>query len=472
MSKLTQEQFDQCILAWQEDNVLGIESLFDVTLTEQQKTLVRAADDQTARVAVASCTGSGKSAVCSMLVFLYLMTLPDCRILVTSPSFSQLIRVLSAELDKWHRKMPKQFRDLFKLTREKVEYIGSSKYVNIANLVTASVEQKESLQGGHAENYIIIADEASGISQEAFDILLATLSTGSGGRFIQVSNPVRSSGRFFEIFKNDHLRAKWCTMHFSALDSPNVNDEWINEMKLTYGEDSDLYRMRVLGHFPRVGVSQYISGDTVEDCMQTNLDFTSYHNYPKLMGVDVARFGDDSTVFVVRQGPKLIDIKSFKGLDVMEVASKVAEYQASQSCSMIYIDAIGIGAGTFDRCKQLGLPVKDVVVSSKSTEPNVYMNLRAQLWGRMREWLENGADLPYFCREKETNLAAQLTSMEYGYNNKMQIQLLAKRDLKKMGHPSPDIADALSFTWADAVFDLKPRTRLKRVIKTNRFLWV
>ena len=472
MKRLTQEEFDLVLEAWSQDHVLAIESLFDIELTGQQKELVTLSDHQAARVAVASCTGSGKSAVCSMLVFIYLMLLPDCRILVTSPSFNQLVRVFSAELEKWYRKMPEQFQELFKVTREKVEYLGSRVHNNFCNLVTASVENKESLQGGHAENYVIIADEASGIKQEAFDILLGTLSTGKGGRFIQVSNPVRSSGRFYEIFKNENMKVGWNTLHFSAFDSPNVNDEWIEEMERTYGSDSDLYRMRVLGQFPRVGAAQFISGDVVEEALRNQLDFTSYHNYPKVMGVDIARFGDDATSFVVRQGPKLLDIKTFRGLDTMEVAARVAEYQAMMNCSMIYIDAIGIGAGTYDRLKELGLPVKDVIVSSKSTEPNTYMNLRAQLWGKMRQWLENGADLPLVCKERETNLASQLTSMEYGYNGKMQIQLLSKRDLKKMGHPSPDIADALSFTWADAIFELKPRTRLKKQIKQSRHLWI
>lgn len=469
--QLTQEQFDEVLLAWAEDHVLAVESLFSVELTDQQKDLVRNANSPTARVAVASCTGSGKTAVLSMLTFVYLMVLPDCRLLITSPSFNQLVRVFSAELEKWYRKMPQQFQDLFKVTREKVEYLGSKRHIHFASLVTASVENKESLQGGHSENYVILADEASGISQEAFDILLGTLSTGKGGRFIQVSNPVRSSGRFYEIFTNKHAGKGWETMYFSAFDSPNVNKDWIDEMKNFYGVDSDLYRMRVLGRFPRVGASQFISGDIVEECIRTDLPYTAYHNYPKVMGVDIARFGDDATCFIVRQGPKLIDVKTFRGLDTMEVAAKVAEYQGQMQCSMIYIDAIGIGAGTYDRLKELGLPVKDVIVSSKSTEPNMYLNLRAQLWGRMRQWLENGADLPMFCRDRESNLAAQLTSMEYGYNNKMQIQLMAKRDLKKLGHPSPDIADALSLTWADSVFDIKPRTRLKRKIKNTNFMW-
>lgn len=470
MQKLTQEQLDSILVLWYRDNVLGIESLFGVKLTDQQKELVELANDPKARVAVASCTGSGKTAILAMLTLLYLMVLPDCRILITSPSFNQLNRVFSAELRKWHKKMPTQFQEWFTITRDTIRNNNVKEFEQFASLVTSSVENKEALQGGHAEHYIIFADEASGINEEAFDILLATLSTGKGGRFVQVSNPVRSSGRFYEIFNRD--LGSWTKLFFSAFDSPNVNNEWIQEMEDTYGLDSDLYRMRVLGRFPRVGISQFISADTVNESLGNNIPPASYTNYPRVMGVDIARFGDDLTAFVVRQGPKLIDIKVYKGLDTMEVAMKVAEYNAVYTCSKVFIDAIGIGAGTYDRCKDLGLPVVEVIASSKSSQPNVYMNLRSQMWGNMRDWLVNGADIPSMCTERDTNLGAQLTSMEYAYNNKMQIQLLSKKDLKKMGHPSPDIADALSLTFADTVYETTNRSRVRRRITKSKHFWV
>lgn len=469
-SKLTQEDFNFLLESWSKDNVLGIESLFGVTLTEQQRKLVELADDQKARVAVSSCTGSGKTAVLSMLTLLYLMVLPDCRILVTSPSFPQLSRVFQPELKKWYRRMPKQFQDFFEVTRETIRYTNTEKYEQFASLVTASVENKESLQGGHAENYVIFADEASGISEEAFDILLATLSTGAGGRFIQVSNPVRSSGRFYQIFQ-DGL-GRWEKLYFSAFDSPNVNKEWIEDMRETYGEDSDLWRMRVLGQFPKVGIAQYIGADIVEEAIRHHLEPVSYYHYPKLMGVDVARFGDDKTVFVVRQGPKLHQIETFKGLDTMEVAAQLASFNAVHQCQAIFIDAIGIGAGTADRCKELGLPIVEVVASAKSSQPNIYSNLRAQLWAEMKIWIQNGADIPGIAREKETNLAAQLTSMEYFYNNRMQLQLLAKKDLKKQGHESPDIADALSHTFAGHAFAINQRVRMRKPVQKGNYLWV
>jgi hypothetical protein len=157
----------------------------------------------------------------------------------------------------------------------------------------------------------------------------------------------------------------------------------------------------------------------------------------------------------------------------MEVAGKVLELQSKHNCSLIFIDSIGIGSGVFDRCKEMGLPVKEVVVSTKSTEPTTYSDMRSQLWGHMRTWLNNGADLPGYCKESgDRNLFAQLVGMEYTYNKRMQIQLISKKDLKRAGKVSPDIADALSLTFADGVYNMsKARFQKKRIVKSN-YLWV
>ena len=466
---LRQDEFDKLLSLWSSDHVSAIEDIFSVKLTDQQKQLVSLAENPRCRVAISSGTGTGKTSVLTMMTLIYLMLLPDCRVLVTSPSFQQLSRVFYSELIKWHKKMPKQLQDLFYITRERVEYKGSSKYVQVANLVTASADNRESLQGGHGESFVIIGDEASGIPDDVFDVLLGTLSTGSGGRFILASNPVRSSGRFFDLFARDI--PGWDKLFFSSLDSPNIDAEWCSEMLQMYGADSDLYRMRVLGRFPRVGSDQFISGDVVNTAIDKNLHPQDYINFHKVCGCDLARFGEDATVFCIRQGPKLLDFKMYKGLDTMEVAGKLAEYKAVHQPSKIFIDSIGIGAGTFDRCKQLGLPVAEVIVSNRSTEPNTYCNLRSQIWGKMRDWLANGADIPSYSRERDTNLAAQLTSMIYFYNSKMQLQLMSKKDLKRLGNESPDIADSLALTFADSIFEVKSRL-ISRPIRQAKFMWV
>ena len=131
------------------------------------------------------------------------------------------------------------------------------------------------------------------------------------------------------------------------------------------------------------------------------------------------------------------------------------------------MDAIGVGTGPFDRAKELGMPVHPVVVSQKSSDPLQYCNLRAQLYGLTREWLYNGADIP-----SDEEFRTQLLSVEYGFTNKMQIQMAAKKLIKARGLPSPDIPDALTLTFAgEAIARRQIMTRPRKVESTN-FLWV
>jgi hypothetical protein len=180
----------------------------------------------------------------------------------------------------------------------------------------------------------------------------------------------------------------------------------------------------------------------------------------------VARFGDDKTVFVIRQGPKILDITEFANLDNMEIVSELTDYFHKWRPSLICIDAIGVGTGVFDRAKQLGMPVHPVVVSQKSTEPMQYLNLRAQLYGLTREWLNNGADIP-----NEPKLEQQFSSIEFGYNKKMQIQMLGKKEIKAKGGESPDKVDAITLTFAGEAIARVSANIQARPVKSTGFVW-
>jgi hypothetical protein len=372
--------------------------------------------------------------------------------------------VFLSEIHKWHNKMPMEYQNQFVITKEKVAIVGKEGF-QFASLVTASAEHEENLQGGHSDNYVILADEASGIEEKVFDVLLGTLSTGNAGRFVMTSNPLRSSGRFYEVFARDLSR--WTKLYFSAYDSPVINKQHIEDMKEQYGDDSDIFRVRILGRFPRASSTAFFSTEDIDAAVANRIDSRIYSAYPITGGVDVARFGDDKTVFITRQGPKVIDITKYAGLNNMEVVAKLVEYHRKWNHSIINIDAIGVGTGVYDRSKELRLPVHPVVVSQKSTEPMQYLNLRAQLYGLCREWLQNGADIP-----KDVDVIKQFNSMEYGFNKKMQIQMMGKKEIKAKGLESPDIVDAICLTFAgEAIARIRVGVQA-REIKVSSHLWV
>lgn len=460
------EKIKLLIATFDKNPVAAVKALFGVTPTKQQTELIIKAWKYDSRVAVSSCTGAGKTATLVWLTYLLLLCKPDCRVLITSPSFQQLSRVFNSEALKWLASMDPQIAELFDVTREKIK-LKSKKGVQIANIVTASAENEESLQGGHSDNYVILADEASAINEKVFDILQGTLSTGVG-RFVLTSNPTRSSGRFYEIFHKmkDKGTSKWATIFFSALDCPHVNDSFIEEMADMYGEDSDQYRVRILGQFPRTSIEQFVPTDIVERAMEHSIDPREVHQFPKICGVDVARHGDDETVFVTRQGPRIFDVRSYAGLDGPEVADKLLDYWRIHQHSAVFIDAHGVGTSPYDAAKRMA-GLKDVIhplnVSLPSPRPYEYANVRAHLWGEYKNWLNDEADIPWDEKLKEHTI-----SQTYGYNGKLAYLMTSKRDMKRQGIDSPDRADACTFTFGEVLQEVRRVSVAARPVKKKR----
>ena len=169
------------------------------------------------------------------------------------------------------------------------------------------------------------------------------------------------------------------------------------------------------------------------------------------VGFEAKRFGDAHV--------KAAEVRPDAGI-ASDVKQSVVE------CACV---SIGIGAGVYDRCKVLGMPVFQVISSNRSAKPLEYFNVRSQLWGEMKNWLMVGACIPYM-----PELRSQLVGMTYGYNSKMQLSLTTKKDLKKLGLSSPDIADAVALTFGKEAYEHVRgvnRSRPRQVVK-SRFLYV
>ena len=197
---------------------------------------------------------------------------------------------------------------------------------------------------------------------------------------------------------------------------------------------------------------QFIPSDLVEAAMTREADVTL--SDPFVMGVDVARFGDDRTVIVLRRGRDARSLSWIKltGADTMMVAAKVAEIAQQYRPDTIFIDGGGPGGGVVDRLRQLQHSVFDVQFGGKADHSHigqdgaiVYANKRAEMWGAMRASFAGGM-IP-----DDRELLADLTGVEYGYalrDGRDAIILEKKEDMKKRGLASPDLADALALTFA------------------------
>ena len=166
---------------------------------------------------------------------------------------------------------------------------------------------------------------------------------------------------------------------------------------------------------------------------------TPYGFAPVYLGVDVARFGDDKSAVVRRQGLKSEIAGVWQGLDTMDLAAKVAEMEDEHRADAVFIDAGGVGAGVVDRLRQLGRTPVEVNFGGRADRDEAHLNKRAEMWARMRDWLRAGGAIP-----DHDELLADLTGPDYSFDDRSRLVLERKAEMKKRGLASPDLGDALA----------------------------
>ena len=395
------------------------------------------------RISVASGHGVGKSTVASWAMLWYLLTRYPVKVVVTAPTSSQLYDALFAELKHWVQELPEALSVLLNSKGDRVELVADPSAAFISAR-TSRAEQPEALQGVHSEHVMLVADEASGVPEAVFEAASGSMS-GHNAVTILLGNPTKSSGLFYET--HHRLKGLWKTLSVSCFDSPRVSAEYIQEQKDRYGEDSNAYRVRVLGKFPRKDDDTVIPLDLVESAMYR--DVSCSPTARGVWGLDVARFGSDSSALAKRTANVMdASVRVWKGLDLMQLCGAVkSEYDAlspSERPEEVLVDSIGVGAGVADRLRELGLPARGINVSESPAMKETYHNLRTELWYLLLAWLQSReAKLP-----KDDNLLAELVGPKYKFTSSGKLLLESKEDMKKRGLASPNRADALVLTFA------------------------
>ena len=412
-----------------------VEEVLGNPLWEKQKEILEAVRDN-AEVAVRSCHASGKSYVSGRIVHWWLNAYSNSVVITTAPTFRQVKEVLWREI--------------------KGSVVGKSIYPEKAILDTSinissqwfalglSTDKPDQFQGFHSPHLMVLIDEASGIQpeiEEAIDGLTPE-------KIVRIGQPLQTTGRFADSFRYPNVKK----IQISAFDTPNVKEgktiipglitkEDVEKFRIRYGEDSDVYKVRVLGEFPGQDSNALISIDDVSKAIQREVSVLS--QWEKKIGVDVARFGDDRSAIIVRQMEKVIRKEVFSSLDTMEITGRVLKIAKEEQVKAdnIFIDVIGIGAGVYDRLKEQGWKTNAVNVAESPKDKENYINLRAELYAdKVKEWIKTG-DLP-------DDDFYELANIKYKFNSSGKLQIESKEDMKKRGLESPDIADALMLTFA------------------------
>jgi len=406
------------------------------------------------QMAVTSGHGIGKSALTSWLLLWFISTRPHPQILVTANTQNQLTSKTWRELSKWHKLAIN--RDWFEWTATRF-YFKEQPETWFASAIPWSENRPDAFAGTHEEHVLVIFDEASGIPDSIWEVTEGAMTT-SGAMWFAFGNPNRNTGRFRECF--GRFRHRWTPYKIDSRTAKMANLQQIEQWKLDYGEDSDFFKIRVRGEFPTSASNQFIASDSVDACMVYKA--VNYLNFPYIIGVDVARFGDDMSVIAIRQGRKLNPLLKFRNLDTVQLSHKIAEISSGYPNATIFIDGVGVGAGVVDYCKAIGLRVIEVNAGCTADDAARYANKRAEMWDKMRQWMKDGAELP-----NDPELKQDCIGIEYGYTMKGQIQLEKKEDMKRRGLGSPDCADALSLTFAAPVAVSKNNFRKPLVAKVD-----
>jgi hypothetical protein len=412
------------------------------------------------RIAVASGHGIGKSALVSFLVKWGLGTCPDARATLTANTFAQLNSKTSPELAKWFRLAIDSDRWNVKSTSITAKDPAREKTWR-ADLIPWDASNAEAFSGLHnvGKLILLVFDEASGIADPIWDTAQGALSDeGTIIIWVVFGNPTLPTGRFAECFgsKSSH----WIRRQIDSRTVEGTNKEEIARWAQERGEDSDFFRVRVRGEFPVQGNAQFISTATVEKARRARYD-TDDH-LPKIISVDVSRFGEDETVIGMRQGRVFRILETFHEKSTDFTAERVIHWIEREKPAATVIDETGLGAGVVDFVRSRGYDDQNGYLlhgfngGASPIDQNAYYNKRAEVWGLAKEWLEAGASIP-----DDPELAADLCSITFDYAKGAvkhgAILLESKDEMKRRGLRSPDRGDTLAMSFA---VHLAPRVKL------------
>lgn len=414
------------------------------------------------RMAVASGHGIGKSAFVSWLILWIMSTRPFCAGTVTANTLVQLETKTWAQLSKWHRLC--LTRDWFVVTSTRnnlaVRCIlkdsrgESLEKVWFCTGQTCDENKAESFAGQHSatSTSFFIFDEASAIPDIIAQVAEGGMTDGEP-MFFKFGNPTRNSGDFYDCFYKLGKTERWTTYMIDSRSCKMTNKAEIAAWEKEHGEDSDFFRVRVRGVFPRAGSKQLIPVDLVRESARRQL--LQEPRPAIVVGVDAARFGDDPSVIRTRIGrdARTVPPKRYMGLSTIQLADKVGKHVLETETRYGVVDAVmiegagSLGAGVIDILRHRGFYVVEVAPGGKAGDEAHYANKRTEMWCGLHTWMatEKG------CIDSDVSLEGDLIQVEYDFTATNKMKLEPKKDMKKRLGRSPNDGDALALTFAAPV---------------------
>lgn len=310
---------------------------------------------------------------------------------------------------------------------------------NDAKIKLFGGDNYDALRGVRLDGCVL--DEVANIKPELWqDVVQPSLSDRKG--FCLFIGTPSGINIFSDLFFKAKTLPDWSSKIFTVYDTDAIDAQEVERLKRDMSESS--FAREYLCDFSAAGEDQLISLGDIEIAASRLLRVGECDYAPKILGVDPARFGDDSSVIMKRQGLQMFEPIAFQGMDNMELANQIVYIINTWQPDAVFVDA-GNGSGVIDRLRQLGHSVVEVPFGGKSGSPK-YANKRAEMWGELRDWLKDGGAIPNHQRFKQ-----DLGTPRFWFNNKGQMILEPKDDIKARGLPSSDYGDAACLTFAMVV---------------------
>jgi len=404
------------------------------------------------RIAMKASKGPGKTALLAWIAWNFLLTRPHPKIAATSITRENLRDNLWTEMAKWQSRSP-LLSATFEWGKERIFcrdhpetwWMSARTWSKSAD----REQQANTLAGLHADYILFILDESGGIPEAVMASAEAALSTGIEGHIVQAGNPTHLEGPLYRACTTE--RRLWHVVEIAGdPDDPKrasrVRIEWAREQIEKYGRDNPWVLVNVFGRFPPGSLNTLIGPDEVEAAMKRMYRDYEIGNAAKRLGVDVARFGDDSSVIFPRQGIQAYKPYQYRNLNSTQGAGAVVRVWNDWDADACFVDDTGgFGAGWIDQMQQLGKRPIGVGFATIPHDRARYFNKRAEMAFEAVDWIKHGGALPP-CPE----LLAAMTQTTYTFKGD-RLLLEPKDEVKaKLGY-SPDHFDGFILTFAEPV---------------------
>ncbi|MBW2675701.1 MAG: hypothetical protein JRD89_20235 [Deltaproteobacteria bacterium] len=449
-----------------------IETAFGDNLWSMQREILQTISSHS-KVAVKSCHGIGKTWLAARAALWFLFTRRPALVVTTAPTAHQVENLLWKEIRIAWAHLPEELRGLGRCLNTQIKFVEPKTHEDIPGHIGygRSTDDPLQFQGVHGPHLMAIVDEAAGVDDEIYEAL-DTWSAGGEYRELLIGNPTRNDGKFYRAFQNPELHYSCLsvpvenTPNWTGEDTPDsirrllIQPEKVEEWASDWGEDSPTFLSRVKAEFPEGdATSILVPLSWMERAQQRTYEYTDEST--RQVGVDVARFGVDQTCIACRIGPDLVRLRSYAGkTDMLKVGALVVETVEWMQNTygghvLVLIDETGVGGGLVDILRPQSsqfVTYEGVTFGAAAHDKEKFVCARDELLWGLRLLAATGNNDPDLCISAADTvevgrLCAQLSAMQYTYNERAKIKIESKDKIRERGLPSPDETDAVALSY-------------------------